>query len=404
MNRRETRVVNGAVCSSVNECTNEVSMVNSCTNCDASAMMKFHRPGKVIQLLIACGLLLAGIVPAHGQVLATQRAGFGLPANQVAAPNNPGGGVVVGSFFYATDAVNGFRHYLPADPTNPDPVNSGILTFDNIQNDGMSLGGAAVCIPFCKTGQVAFDGNQTVWITAYDQQKGQPGSVTFPGVHRVLIDPLGGFVSWMGPVAQNLGLGGPGPTSIALGPDGNLYVGFNKSGNIVRVTNPQASSFDPNFPQIVQSVGTSPNGRPVHALAFVGPDLYLATADGLSFIPNAVAKTCLGGCNAVHVSDGFSGVDHVGLVSDGLNRLYMSINGQGVFRFTINLQSSTLISTGGTDPNGAILPFAFVGGHTNMLFLDRLGNLWVGDDIGDGRINFDGRIWYISAGQLASIP
>ena len=348
-------------------------------------------------------LLLLCLASAQGQVLANQRAGFGLPANQVAAPNNPGGGVVVGSFFYATDAVNGFRHYLPADPTNPDPVNSGILYFDN-NSDSMSLGGAAVCIPFCKTGQVAYDGNQTVWVTAYDQQKGQPGSVTFPGVHRLLIDPLAGYVSWMGPIAQNGGLGGNQPTSIALGPDGNLYVGFQKNGNVVRVTNPQALAFDPNFPQIVQSVGTSPNGRPIHALAFVGPDLYLATADGLSVIRNAVSKTCLGGCNAVHISDGFSGVDHVGLVSDGINRLYMSINGQGVFRFTINPQSTTLIATGGTDPNGNVLSFAFVGGHTNMLFLDRLGNLWVGDDIGDGRINFDGRIWYISAGALASIP
>src|SRR6476619_5765451 len=107
MNQRETTVANGAVCSSVNESTNEVSMVNSYTNCNASAMMKSNRPGKVIQLLMACGLLLAGIVPAHGQVLAAQRAGFGLPANQVAAPNTPGGGVVVRPFFYATDQVNG---------------------------------------------------------------------------------------------------------------------------------------------------------------------------------------------------------------------------------------------------------------------------------------------------------
>lgn len=348
-------------------------------------------------------LLLLCLASAQGQVSATQRVGFGLPANQVAAPNTPGGGVVVGSFFYSTDAVNGFRHYLPADPTNPDPVNGGILYFDN-NGDSMSLGGAAVCIPFCKTGQVAYDGNQTVWVTAYDQQKGQPGSVTFPGVHRLLIDPLAGYVSWMGPIAPNGGLGGPQPTSIALGPDGNLYVGFQKSGNVVRVTNPQALEFDPNFPQIVQSVGTSPNGRPIHSLAFVGADLYLATADGLSVIKNAVAKTCLGGCNAVHISDGFSGADHVGLVSDGINRLYMSINGQGVFRFTINPQSTTLISTGGTDPNGAVLPFAFVGGHTNMLFLDRLGNLWIGDDTSDGHLNFSGRIWYISAGALASIP
>jgi hypothetical protein len=30
--------------------------------------------------------------------------------------------------------------------------------------------------------------------------------------------------------------------------------------------------------------------------------------------------------------------------------------------------------------------------------------MWVGDDVGDGRLNFDGRIWYISAGQLSNIP
>ncbi|HYL92990.1 MAG TPA: hypothetical protein VEW69_07515 [Alphaproteobacteria bacterium] len=358
--------------------------------------MKF-KLGLFVTVLLVC------LVPAQGQVLATQRAGFGLPAGQVAAPNTPGGGVVVGSFFYATDQVNGFRHYLPADPTNPDPVNSGILVFDN-NSDSMSLGGGAVCIPFCKTGQVAYDGNQTVWVTAFDQQKGQPGSVTFPGVHRVLIDPVGGTLGWMGPIAPNGGLGGNQPTSTALGPDGKLYVGFNKNGNVVRVTNPNALAGDPNFPQIVQSVGTSPNGRPIHAMAFVGPDLYLATADGLSFIKNAVSTTCTGGCSGVHISDAFSGVDHVGLVSDGLNRLYMSINGQGVFRYNITTQAIQLISNSGTTPSGSVVPFAFVGGHTNMLFLDRLGNLWIGDDIGDGRINFDGRIWYISAGQLSNIP
>src|SRR5215467_13054892 len=126
---------------------------------------------------VLAGLLLACFVPVQAQVLATQRAGFGLPAKQVAAPNTPGGGVVVGSFFYATDQVNGFRHYLPADPTNPDPVNSGILKFDNA-SDGFSVGGAGLCIPFCKSAQVAYDGNQTVFVTAFDQQRGQPGSVT----------------------------------------------------------------------------------------------------------------------------------------------------------------------------------------------------------------------------------
>jgi molybdenum cofactor cytidylyltransferase len=46
-------------------------------NWDANAAMKFHRPGKAIQLALSCRLLLAR---------------FGLPANQSAAPNTPGGG------------------------------------------------------------------------------------------------------------------------------------------------------------------------------------------------------------------------------------------------------------------------------------------------------------------------
>jgi hypothetical protein len=64
-----------------------------------------------------------------------------------------------------------------------------------------------------------------------------------------------------------------------------------------------------------------------------------------------------------------------------------------------------LISTGGPDPNtGAPLTFALVGGNGNLVMLDRLGNLWIGDDTSDGVANFSGRIWYISAGALSNIP
>src|SRR5215468_2254397 len=122
---------------------------------------------KKLNALALTTVLLFCLTLAHSQVLATQRAGFGLPAEQVAAPNTPGGGVVVGSYFYATDQVAGFRHYQPADPANPDPVNASILQYDNAF-DGMSIGGNAPCIPFCKTGQVAYDGNQTVFVTAFD--------------------------------------------------------------------------------------------------------------------------------------------------------------------------------------------------------------------------------------------
>jgi hypothetical protein len=82
----------------------------------------------------------------------------------------------------------------------------------------------------------------------------------------------------------------------------------------------------------------------------------------------------------------------------------MSINGSGVWRYNVAAQTTTLISTGGTSPSGAALTFAFVGGHSNLLQLDHEGNLWIGDDISDGAANFDGRIFYLSAAALSSIP
>jgi len=346
------------------------------------------------------------VVVTSQPLVATLRASFGLPPGQVAAPNTPGGGVVVGANVYTGDGANGFRHWKPADPANPDPVNNGILVFD--PDASRSLGGTELCVFFCQVGQIAFDGMQTVYVTAYDHPKGQPFSLTMPGVWRLTVDSVNGFVQPSAQLAPKFGLAGNLPTSIALGPDGNLYVGFLKNGNVVRIVNP---TVDPNDPvlgktQIVQSVGTAPNGRPIRSLAFAGQDLYLATSDGLSVIRDAVSAQCLGGCNGVQVQDGFSGVAHVGLTSDGSGQtLYMSINGRGVWRYTIATQTSTLISTGGVDPlTGATLPFAFVGGHSNLLQLDKQGNLWIGDDTADGLLNFDGRIWYVGAAALAQVP
>jgi hypothetical protein len=262
---------------------------------------------KILRTTLLATFALLSLASAQGQVLATERAANGLPPGQTDAPNTPGGGVVIGSFFYATDAVWGFRHYQPANPANPDPIDTGALVFDTA-NDGVSMGGTALCIFFCHAGQVAYDGNQTVYITSYDQAKEQPGSVDLPGVWRATIDPVQGFVSPSARLVPSANLAGNQPTSIALGPDGNLYVGFLKNGNVIRIVSP---TLDPSSKrQGVQSVGAAPNGRPVRSLAFVGRDLYLASTGGLSVIKNAVASTCLGGCNGVVVSDGFLTAQH----------------------------------------------------------------------------------------------
>jgi hypothetical protein len=206
-------------------------------------------------------------------------------------------------------------------------------------------------------------------------------------------------------LAPNAGLAGNQPTAIALGPDGNLYVGFLKNGDIVRITNVNPSPFSTNQTQVVQKIGSTPNGRTVRSLIFVGPDLYIGTTDNLARIGNAISPSCTGGCNGVALADGFGGIGHVGLATDGINRIYMAINGRGVIRYSIQGQTTSVVSTSGVSPTSQVpVAYAFVGGHSNLLLLDRLGNLWVGDDASDGAINFRGRLWYISAAQLATLP
>ncbi len=343
-----------------------------------------------LSTLLAFSLLSAA---AYGQVQATLRAETGFPAGQSVAPTVPAGAIVIGSNLWTGDGFDGFRHWIPADPHNPDPINSGILVPDTTL--GFSLGGGSACFLFCKVGQVTWDGSSNVYFASYDQLKGN--GITFPGIWRAQPDPVTGEILSAQQLVPNAGLAGNLTTAVAIGPDGNLYVGFLKNGNVKRIVNPTGSN------PIVQSVGTSPNGRPLRALAFVGRDLYLASKDSLSVIRNAVSTSCQGGCNGAAVADGFSGIDHVGLTTDGINRLYLAVNDQ-VWRYTISSGTRTLVSNSGTEPNGSVLPFAFVGGHTNLLQLDRLGNLWVGDDPSDGVANFQGRIWYISAGALSSLP
>jgi hypothetical protein len=195
----------------------------------------------------------------------------------------------------------------------------------------------------------------------------------------------------LSPVAGSFGLGGNLPTALALGPDGKLYVGFLKNGNIKRITNP--SQINPTSQtQTVESVGDTPNGRAMRAMAFLGADLYVATDQGLAVVHNATA--CFnnsGGCgNAAPVNDGLAGTAHVGLTTDGAGKVYFSANGS-VFRYTPADGRVVTVATG----------FLFAGGHTNTLTLDGFGNLWIGDDPTD--VNFSGRLWRIPSSRLTTI-
>jgi hypothetical protein len=348
---------------------------------------------------VTIAVLAALLSSAHAgaQVVADLVAAAEIPAGRLFAPHTPAGVVIIGSNLWVGDEVQGLHHYVPVDPANTDPINTGQLMFD-IATD-WSMGGNSVCVPWCSVGQVAQDGSTRAYVVAYDHQKGQPFQVGGPGVWMVQFqNGFGNFSPFAGasPVAPNLGLAGDQPTAVALGPDGKLYVGFLKNGNIKRVTNPSVLNPTPQN-QTVESVGATPNGRSMRAMAFLGADLYVVTDQGLAVVRNA--GTCIGnqgGCgNAVLVQDGFTGAAHVGIATDGAGKVYFSVDGAGaVYRYTPADKRVAPVSTG----------FAFVGGHTNTLTLDGFGNLWIGDDPTDGLLNFSGRIWRIPATALASIP
>ena len=340
----------------------------------------------------AASLLLS--TPGSAQVTADLVAGPGIPSGNIFAPHTPAGMVIIGSNIWVGDGAQGFRHYVPVDPNNTDPVNSGQLVFDIVTEN--SVGGGTACIPWCSVGQIAQDGTTRAYLAVYDRAKGQPGNPGGPGIWMMVFQPVFGPFSPISetfPLAPTAGLGGDQPTATALGPDGKLYVGFLKNGNIKRITNPSIFNPTPQT-QTVESVGTTPNGRNMRAMAFLGADLYAATDQGLGVIHNAAE--CIGnqsGCgNAIAVADGFTRTAHVALATDGATKVYFSAAG-AVFRYTPADGRVVTVANG----------FLFVDGHTNTLTVDAFGNLWIGDDPSDGNINFSGRLWRIPAARLASI-
>jgi len=311
-------------------------------------------------------------------------------------PTALAGGVVVGTQTWVCDASVGFA-----------PVNA---TETGVADPFLAIGViGAIKLPISPTtvpatcGQsAAGDGFAYVTQGVVDTRN-TPS--TARGVLRAVLDPNTGLYQGAADyIATTAGLDGNQPTAVALGPDGNLYVGFLKSGNVKRIVNPDLGTT-----QIVQSVGNTPQGHPARGFAFVGNDLYIASVDAFSVIRNATSTVCTGGCNAVVIPDGFSGVVHTGLTSDGTGTLFMSVAGQfpggsQVWRYTPSNGFFRFVSEGGADRNGANASnFSFAPVKTNLLSLGTNGTLWIGDDPSGTGATGAGRLWTIGASQLAGL-
>jgi hypothetical protein len=315
-------------------------------------------------------------------------------------PTAPAGGVVVADKTWLCDASVGFASVIATEPGLIDSF-LAVGTQGNIKLPISSTTVPATC------GQTAFHSDGFAYVTqAVVDTKNTPA--TARGVLRVALNSNTGAISGAASyIATTAGLDGNQPTAAALGPDGKLYVGFLKSGNVKRIVNPDSGST-----QTVESVGNTPQGHAARAFAFVGNDLYIASVDALSVIHDATSDSCTGGCNAVTIADGFAGVSHTGMTGDGVGAVYFAVAGplqeagaSQIWRYTTSNALFTFVSSGGVDRNGAnASSFSFAAGKTNLLTLDASGNLWIGDDPGNTGAAGAGRLWTINSESLAALP
>jgi hypothetical protein len=312
-------------------------------------------------------------------------------------PTALAGGGAIGAQPWACDARQGFAPVVAIEQGVADPLLAIGTT------GGVRLPISATTVP-ATCGQAALQSNGVVYITQAVVDTQNTPSIA-RGVLRMALDPATGAL--IGPssyIATTAGLDGNQPTAVAMGPDGNLYVGY-----IKRIVNPGVGST-----QVVQSVGNTPQGHPARAFAFVGNDLFIASVDSLSIITNATSAACTGGCNATALSDGFSGAAHTGLAFDGNGGLYFAVAGNPqipgssqVWRLSLSTGPGlyTFVAQGGTDRNGANASnFSFNASKTNLLMLDAGGNLWIGDDASNAAAAGAGRLWTVPAASLAGLP
>lgn len=220
-----------------------------------------------VVLLLASAI--AGAQTASNTLLAT---GFTLPY---------GAQVLKGS---ALNPKTGqpFRHLWTGDT-------SGLCRLDpDLDSGGPFTTNADTCItsvaglPF-NPGRMAYDPLSNTIYSVEDQGGANVARYHFlpdGDAGQGLISPSAEFLG----DANGCGLVGNFPWALALGPDGNLYISFKTSGNLVRVISPSSASVPCSN---VQVMGTTPDTRRGLAISFVGHDIWGADIRGLFRIANA---------------------------------------------------------------------------------------------------------------------
>ena len=223
-----------------------------------------------IQLSLCLTILLAvGLGIANAQTTVEFATGV----------TTPQGGVVLTGTGINPATGQPFRHLWSADATNglcrtdPDIDTPGAHSI----NPGTCLKTVVGGVVF-QPGQLAFDPatsdlyaldsvNKLGVFRLHYQQAGDAGHGLIDSVQQ---EVLGGIAP--GGKSDNCGIGANQPISSALGPDGNLYVGFKRTGNIMRILSPQTEPLP--CSNVQSDVAISPDLRTATGLAWAGHNLF----------------------------------------------------------------------------------------------------------------------------------
>jgi uncharacterized repeat protein (TIGR01451 family) len=328
-----------------------------------------------------------------------------------AAVTTPQGGMVLTGTGISPATGQPFRHLWSADATN------GLCRLDpDIDTPGLHSLNPGTCIKTV-VGGIAFSPGQLVFDPTTNDIY-TPDSANKLGVFRLhflpggdsghgLVDPtqqevLGGLAA--GGKADNCGIGANQPIALSLGPDGNLYLGFKRTGNIMRILSPQT---EPLLCSNIQSqVAISNDLRTATGLAWIGHDLFGLDSRVPILFPNADQCFTPANGNAPCLSS-FVGLTILGPGIVASDQTYPLLNGNTLFFGN----STTGVTRVANVANRVEIPTPGYGGSFSFLSALAVDTtnpanpvLFVGDDPSNGLVPGDGRWFQVSNAPLAPAP
>jgi len=339
--------------------------------------------------------------------MAAPTAGAQTPTPFATGVTSPGGGMILAGTAINPKTGAHYRHLWTSDQGG-----FGLCRIDpDVDTPGPHFLNGGFCMPFVdgvifKPGQFAFDPllNNIYAVDLQANSRGifrlhylPSGGGGHGSVDPLDIEVLGGNQLAGRQALPGCGIAGNVPNSAVLGPDGNLYIGFKASGDILRVIAPQT---EPLPCDNVQVIGSTPDGRKDFGLGFIGHDLF--GGDGLAAWVIPSADQCLTPQNGNTLCHGTNILVAQTAVPSFVmtDQLYPALNGRNLF--VGNPSDVTLVdlATLQVTMNYAS-GFQFLSGmaldSTNM-------NLYIADDPTEGIAGGFGRWWNVGTSGLTIRP